>query len=77
MENVRIVTFNEDYYVKAKNKDGKRVMFHKGTTKPMHQKVAENLVSRGAKVSVKPFDEKTALARAKAEFNEAMSSQWK
>lgn len=77
IDNVRLVTFTEDYFVKAKNKEGKRIMFRKGTTKPMHQRTADDLQLRGAKVSVKAFDEKKELAKARAEFEESQSAQWK
>jgi hypothetical protein len=65
MDNVRVVTFKERYL----SKSGK-VLFEKGRTIAMHQRTVRKLEARGAKVDVKPFDEKKERAKLKARLEE-------
>lgn len=62
LDNVRVVTFKEDY----KSKIGK-VLFKKGRTVAMPVRTINKLIIRGAKADVKPFDYKAAVAKAKRE----------
>lgn len=60
LDNVRVVTFKEDY----KSKAGK-ILFAKGRTIAMHVRTINKLIARGAKADVKLFDVKKAVAKAK------------
>jgi hypothetical protein len=71
-ENVRVVTFQEDY----KSKAGK-VLFRKGRTVAMHNRTIQKLIARGAKATVLPFDREKAVAKAKRELAEAEEAQTK
>lgn len=55
-DNVRVVTFSEDY----KSKAGK-VLYKKGRTVAMHVRNATKLQARGAKLTMKPFDRDKAI----------------
>lgn len=64
-ENVRIVTFKEDYLSKSK-----KVLFRKGRTVAMHARTIAKLISRGAKADVKEYDYKKAIEKKKRELAE-------
>ncbi len=78
-EDVRIVTFKEDYGVPMTDKDGKVVMqdgkplmhiyYKKSTGKndchAMHFKLVEKLKDKGAKIEVEKFDRKGFVSREK------------
>lgn len=59
-DNVRVVTFKDDY----KSKAGK-VLFKKGRTVAMNNRTINKLIARGAKADVKPFDKEKAVRNAK------------
>lgn len=65
LENVKIVTFKEDY-----NPSGKLVVYGKDTTHAIHKDVVA-LFSGKVKADVKDFDEKKEYAKAKDEFDKA------
>lgn len=70
LDNVRVVTFSEDY----KSKTGK-VLYAKGRTVAMHVRTINKMIARGAKATVKPFDAKKAIQRKKEELAEAEKKQ--
>lgn len=74
LESVRIVTFAKDYTI---GKEKKRVLFRRGEEAAMHVDVAKGLQAKGAELTIKPFDEKSAYAKAKAEFAEQREKVWK
>lgn len=57
-DNVRVVTFKEDY----KSKTGK-VLYRKGRTVAMHNRNIQKMIARGAKADVKPFDREKSIKR--------------
>lgn len=57
-DNVRVVTFNEDY----KSKQG-ALLYKKGRTVAMHVRNATKLQARGAKLTMKPFDREKAIKK--------------
>lgn len=65
MDNVRIVTFEEDYLSKARIAEKGDPIYTKGSTHAIHQRTVAQLKDKGAKMKVKPFDEKRAIELAK------------
>lgn len=65
MENVKIVTFQEDYNSKAGIANKTEPIYEKGSTHAIHQRTVAQLRDKGAKMEVKPFDEQAAIKRAK------------
>lgn len=65
LKNVRIVTVKEDF----KSKKGK-VLLEKGSKHAMHQRTAQKLKDRGAKLDIAEFDYKRAVDRAKKNLAE-------
>lgn len=61
IENVRIVTFKDDY----SSKISKEPIYKKGSTHAIHQKTVKQLESKGAKMEVKRFDEQREIEIAK------------
>lgn len=70
-EDVRIVTFKEDYSVPKVDKNGDPVKdqvinyYKKGSKHAIHYKVVEKLKSKGAKMEVEEFDRKSYIKREK------------
>lgn len=69
MDNVKIVTFTEDYTSKAGAKEGGGPIYKKGSTHAIHQRTVAQLKDKGAKFTAKPFDEKRAIELAKQARN--------
>lgn len=65
MENVKIVTFLEDYNSKAGKAKNSEPIYRKGETHAIHQRSVAKLRDHGVKMEVKPFDEQAAIKRAK------------
>jgi len=65
IDNVKIVTFKEDY-----NPSGKQVIYAKGSEHAIHKGVVE-LIKDKIKADVKDFDEKKEYAKAKENFEKA------
>lgn len=61
MDNVRVVTFKEDY----KSKISKEPIYRKGSVHAIHQKTVKALEEKGAKMDVKRFDEQREIEIAK------------
>lgn len=73
LEDVRIVTFKEDY-----NPSGKMVIYKEGETHPIHKSTVELLgIGKKIKADVKEFDEKKETEKAKAEFDKAKKEEAK
>jgi hypothetical protein len=74
-ENTRIVTFQEDYSVKAKNpgEDGKgrKILFKKGSRRAIHKGVVAILEKNGAKIKVETLDSKKIEEKLKAKAEAA------
>lgn len=69
-EDVRIVTFKEDYAVPRLDKDGnptdqKIVYYKKDSVHAMHYSVAEKLQKKGVKMTVEKFDRDAYVKREK------------
>lgn len=60
-KNTRIVTFKEDYKSKAGS-----VIYKKGSTHAIHQKLVTSLQEKGAKMDVKKHDPEPGVKRLKA-----------
>lgn len=71
-DNVRVVTFKEDYT----SKTGK-VLFKKGRTIAMHNRTINKIIARGGKADVKPFDKAKAVSKAKKALAEREEQQVK
>lgn len=69
LDNVKIVTFKEDY-----NPSGKGVIYAKGSTHAMHKDVLA-LFAEKVKHDVKDFDEKKEYAAAKDAFDKAKKEE--
>lgn len=65
MDNVRVVTFTEDY----SSKKSSQPIYRKGSTHAIHQRTVAQLKDKGAKFTAKPFDEKRAIELAKQARN--------
>ena len=70
-EDVRIVTFKEDYSVPKVDKNGEPikdqviVYYKKGSKHAIHYKVVDKLKQRGAKMEIEKFDRQGYVAREK------------
>lgn len=62
-DNVRLVTFQEDY----KSKSG-QILYRKGRTVAMHVRNIEKMKARGAKADVKPVNREKLIENAKKEL---------
>ena len=71
LDNVRIVTFKEDY-----NPSGKMVLYRKGETHAIHKDVLA-LFADKVKADVKEFDEKKEKLKAKEDFEKAKKEEAK
>lgn len=61
LDNVRIVTFTEDYSSKV----SKSPIYKKGTVHAIHQRTVAQLKEKGAKMEVKKYDYQRAVQLAK------------
>lgn len=66
LDNTRVVTFKKDYFIKGR----KEPLYSEGKEYAIHHSLVEKLKSQGAKIEVKTFDEKGAIAKAKKQFEE-------
>ena len=64
LDNTRVVTFKEDYFIKGRPTP----LYSKGKEYAIHHKIVEKLKAGGAKLDAKNFDEKGAVAKAKKQF---------
>lgn len=65
MDNVRVVTFKEDYFSKVRAEKKLDPIYRKGETHAIHQKTVKQLQDKGAKMEVKRFDEQREIEIAK------------
>jgi hypothetical protein len=56
-ENTRIVLFQEDYFVKAKD-GGRKLLHKKGSRHAMHKGIVKILQGNGAKIKIEEIDHK-------------------
>lgn len=61
MQNVRVVTFKEDYSSTV----SKKPIYKKGEVHAIHQRTVKQLQDKGAKMEVKRFDEQREIEIAK------------
>ena len=61
-DNVRLVTFKEDYRAKK----GGKVIYLKGETHAMHQSTAEKIKNNDGKIEVKEYNRGKEIEKAKA-----------
>ena len=66
LDNTRVVTFKEDY-----SGNGKKVIYPKGHETAIHKDLVERLEKKGAKMTVKEFDQKKKIAEAKEAVEKA------
>lgn len=79
-ENTRIVTFQEDYYVKTrqKDKDGNnavKLLHKKGSRHAMHKGIVKILEANKAKIKVEEFDPKPLESKLKKRLIEQRKRQ--
>ncbi len=67
LDNTRVVTFKEDYFIKGRTTP----LYSKDKDYAIHHSVVEKIKNDGAKISVKLFDEKGAVAKAKKQLEES------
>lgn len=60
LDNVRVVTFQDDYTSKAGT-----TIYKKGSVHAIHQRTVAQLKEKGAKMDVKKFDHQRAVQLAK------------
>lgn len=65
IKNTRVVTFEEDYFSKARVAQNGDPIYKKGSIHAIHQRTVALLKDKGAKMKVKEFDEKRAIDLAK------------
>jgi hypothetical protein len=74
-ENTRIVTFQEDYFVKAKDAGadgkGRKLLHKKGSRHAMHKGIVAILEKNGAKIKVEQVDAKKIEEKLKAKAEAA------
>lgn len=66
LENTRVVTFEEDYYVKGT----KTPVYAKGSEHAIHHSLLDGLKKNGAKFKSKEFDSKKAIRAAQDKLKE-------
>ena len=65
LDNVRIVTFKEDYNSKVGIAKGNDPIYRKGSKHAIHQRTVAQLKEKGAKMEVEKFDYLRAVEKAK------------
>lgn len=65
LDNVRIVTFKEDYNSKVGTAKGTDPVYRKGSKHAIHQRTVNQLREKGAKMDVQTYDYKRAVELAK------------
>jgi hypothetical protein len=69
-ENTRIVIFKEDYYVKTRTPEGKKLLHAKGSRHAMHKGIVAILRKNNAKIEVIELDYKKAEEKVKKRKDE-------
>lgn len=73
-ENTRIVTFQEDYFVKTRS-GGQKLLHKKGSRHAMHKGIVKILQENKAKIKVEDFDPKPLEAKLKKRLQDQRKKQ--
>lgn len=73
-ENTRIVTFQEDYFVKTRS-GGTKLLHKKGSRHAMHKGIVKILQENKAKIKVEDFDPKPLEAKLKKRLQDQRKKQ--
>lgn len=65
LDNVRIVTFKEDYRSKVRTEKNSDPIYRKGSKHAIHQRLVSQLKEKGAKMEVEKYDYQRAVELAK------------
>lgn len=67
-KNTRIVTFKEDYFSKAGEKEKASSIYKKGSVHAIHHLTVKSLLAKGAKMDVKKHDPEPGVKRLKEQM---------
>lgn len=71
LDNTRVVIFKEDFFIKGRPTP----LYSKGKEYAIHHKIVEKLKAQGGKLDARNFDEKGAVAKAKAQIKENLKAK--